>query len=53
MKIRVWGTRIECEDLVNEIVAIFKIDGYTIRSVSPYYPNRPPFIEGRVYIEID
>lgn len=53
MKLRVWGTRGELEELVSELLSILKMDGYTIRSVSPYYPNRPPSIEGRVYIEID
>ena len=50
--VRIMGTREECIEFVNEIKLLAKIDGYTVKSISQFYPNRGTSIEGRVYIKI-
>ncbi len=53
MKLRLMGTM----DEINWFLGILGREEYankiTVRSVSSFYPNRPPSIEGRVYVEID
>lgn len=49
MKLRLMGTREECD----ELVAYFRTPPASehIRSISEFYPNRGTSKEGRVYIE--
>lgn len=61
MKIRIWGTREQCEDLVSEILTILQIDGYDVKSCTGWYendrhslyPKKDPRNEGRVYIDFE
>lgn len=51
MKIRVWGREDECAAFAKVVKE--NIPAEYLRSISKYYPNRPPSTEGRIYIEFD
>ena len=53
MKIRLMGTRRECDYLVDALRDLYITRGLALRSVSPFYPNRGETIEGRVYVEVE
>lgn len=53
MKLRLMGTRSELTFFMSLLRDMEDKNIITIRSVSGFYQNRPPSIEGRVYVEID
>ena len=55
-KIRIMGTIEECRIMADALDSTFlRVTPYrfSVRSVSKFYPNRGPSIEGRVYVEVD
>lgn len=47
IKIRIEGTKKECQQVVQQLEAVF-----IIANVSPFYPNRGNAEIGRTYVEI-
>ena len=53
MKLRLMGTDSEINSFIWLLEGLQEDNFISIRSISGFYKNRPPSIEGRVYVEID
>lgn len=50
MKIRLTGTRTETEAVADRLV---HADGYRVREISDFYPNRGRSDLGRLYLDVE